>query len=116
MARRRMTPEQKAKMIALYRSGKAIPEIAKETGLPFTTVRQSLYRLRKSGKLGPARKKGPAPKAKGEAVYKNRRTVIFLDEETRRNLKVAAVLKATSMTEIVTEALREYFKRYPPKM
>ncbi|MFC2171903.1 sigma factor-like helix-turn-helix DNA-binding protein [Acidobacteriota bacterium] len=116
MARQRMTADQKAKMIALYRSGKPIPEIAKEIGLPFISVRQALFRARKRGELREVRKKGPAPKAKGEAVYMNRRTVVFLDEETRRTLKVAAVIKGVGMTEIVTEALREYFKRHPPKM
>lgn len=116
MARKRMTPEQRKKVISLYKSGRPIPEIAQETGVPFTTVRQALYRMRKGGKLGPARKKGPTPKPKGKAVYKNPRTVVFLDDETRRNLKVAAVLKSTSMTEIVTEALKDYFERNPTKL
>jgi transposase-like protein len=116
MTRRRVTPEQRKKVVDLYRTGKPLPGIAHDTGIPFTTVRQMLYRLRKRGELGPPRKKGPTPKPKGKAVYKNPRTVVFLDTEIRRRLKVAAVLKGTSMTEIVAEALAEYFEQHPTKL
>jgi len=110
-----MTPKEKEQLFELYREEMPVREIAEKLNRKRPTISQAISRAVKKGQLE-SRKKGPMPKPKGEAVYKQIRTVIFLDADTHKLLKFAAVLWAKPMSEIARDALQKELKSLKDKM
>jgi len=110
-----MTAEEKEQLLELYRKGTPVKEIAEKMTRRVGTITQAISRAAKKG-LVKSRKKGPMPKPEGQTVYKQTRTVLFLDEETHKLLKFAAVLWGKPMSEIARDALQKELKGLKDKM
>lgn len=110
-----MTPAERKRLFDLYRAGKPVRKIAELLNRRQGTVTMAISRAAKRGEIR-SRKKGPLPKPDGEVVYREVRTVCFLDEQTHRTLKITAAGTGKAMSWIVREALKEYFERHPVKL